>query len=305
VTGYTTHEVSEVLGLPTSTILSWARAGLLTPTRGPRGAYYFSFADIAVLRSARELLAADVPASRVRRTLEALREQLPVGRPLSAVHLSALGARVLVRDSGRVWDPGSGQLVMDLDRPPVDLPGAAGPRGHAAVDDGRPPAARPAGPAGAPATPPEPAPVPASPSPSADEWYDAGVDLESSEPERARDAYRQALELDPGHGEAHLNLGRLLHEAGDVDGAEAHYRAALEADPESARGFYNLGVALEDRERVPAALQAYEAALRLDADLAVAHFNASRLCEAQGREAEALGHLAAYKRILDRGSAGA
>lgn len=295
MTGYSTHEVSEVLGLPTSTILSWTHAGLLTPQRGPRGAYYFSFGDIALLRAARELLEADVSSRRVKQTLERLREQLPGGRPMSAVRLTASGTRILVQDEGRVWDPGTGQLVMDL-----ESGGGAAPVGRGEADDrGEGLSIAPAASAGH-GTPPS-----TSPSSTADDWYDAGVDLEPSSPEGARDAYDHALALNPAHAEAHLNLGRLLHESGDVDGAEAHYRAALQADPESARAFYNLGVALEDRERKPAALEAYEAALRLDPGLAVAHFNASRLHEAQGHEAEALRHLAAYKRILDRGGASA
>jgi DNA-binding transcriptional MerR regulator len=70
--GYTTREVAEVLGLSTSKILSWTRSGLLTPQRGSHGAYLFSFQDIVLLRTARELLAKDVPARRVREALEAL-----------------------------------------------------------------------------------------------------------------------------------------------------------------------------------------------------------------------------------------
>jgi len=137
---------------------------------------------------------------------------------------------------------------------------------------------------------------------SADDRYDAAVDLEASDPAGASAAYREALILDPGHAEAHLNLGRLLHEQGILDEAEAHYRAAVAADPANARALYNLGVALEDRGSAAEAVGAYEAALGMDPDLAAAHFNLSRLHEATGRRADALGHLAAYKRILDRGS---
>ncbi len=288
MTGYSTREVSEVLGLPASTILSWTRAGLLTPVRGPRGAYYFSFRDIALLRAARDLLDDDVSALRIRRTLEALRAQVPGGRPLSAVHMVALGDRVLIRDDERVWDPRSGQLLMALDAPAhveEESSQIVGRIGEAT------PARRTAPTTGKPAT--------------ADQWYDAAVDLEGEAPERAREAYERALALDPGHAEAHLNLGRLLHEAGAVVEAEAHYRTALASDPASARAFYNLGVALEDQGRRPGAVEAYEAALRLDPELAVAHFNLSRLHEALGRATEALAHLAAYKRILDRGGVGA
>jgi tetratricopeptide (TPR) repeat protein len=287
VTGYSTREVAEVLGLPTSTILAWTRAGLLTPVRGPRGAYFFSFRDIALLRAARELLDADVSVLRVRRTLEALRAQIPGGRPLSTVHMVALGDRVLIRDDEHVWDPGSGQLLMALDAPPP-----AGERSSVVGRIGGSSAVR--GPGAA-----RPAPA------TADEWYDTAVDLEGDAPERARKAYERALALDPDHAEAHLNLGRLLHEAGAVVEAEAHYRTSLASDPASARAFYNLGVALEDQGRRAGAVEAYEAALRLDAELAVAHFNLSRLYEALKMPSDALAHLAAYKRIFDRGGVGA
>ena len=89
--GFTTRQVADASGLPTSKILSWARAGLLAPVRDEDGAYVFSFQDLVLLRSARELLVADVPARKVRAALEALRQQLPSGRPLSAVHISAVG----------------------------------------------------------------------------------------------------------------------------------------------------------------------------------------------------------------------
>lgn len=274
VAGYSTREVSDVLGLPTSTILAWTRAGLLSPQRDRRGAYVFSFQDIAVLRSARELLEADVPSRRVRQTLEALRERLPPGRPLSAVQLSALGGRVLVREEGRAWEPDTGQLEIPLTGTPADSP---------------PPAER-----GVPLSPP---PAPAG---GADDLFDAALELEGTAPDAAADLYRRALEADPAHAEAHLNLGRLLHEEGALDEAESHYRAARRADPAYARASYNLGVALEDQGRAPEAMEAYRAALAADAELAVAHFNLSRLYEAAGASTEALRHLASYKRILDR-----
>lgn len=285
--GYSTREVSEALGFPTSTILAWARGGLITPTRGPRGAYVFSFQDIAVLRAARELLEAELSARSVREALERLRDQMPAGRPLSAVHLEALGRRVLVRDRGTLWEPATGQLQLDLDAAPT------------AGEPGEPPgepeivAHRFRGPLGG---------EPGSPARTADEWYDRAVELEGSSPDAAKDAYRRALEAAPNHPDAHVNLGRLLHEEGDLDQAERHYRAALRADPSSARAHYNLGVALEDRGRIDAAVEAYEAALQLDGELAVAHFNLSRLFESSGASTEALRHLAAYKRLLDRGA---
>ena len=57
----------------------------------------------------------------------------------------------------------------------------------------------------------------------------------------AEAAYRAAIAADPGHIDAHTNLGFLLeNERKDFDGAEAAYRAAIAADPEHALAHNNL-----------------------------------------------------------------
>lgn len=275
--GYTTREVAEVLGLPTSQILSWTRSGLVTPQRGPRGAYLFSFQDIVLLRTARQLLAEHVPPRRVRSALESLRAQLPVGRPLSAVHISARGNRVLVRDDETIWDPDSGQLQMDFAA--ADLAERPKPVATRALDGAH------------------------DQTTTADDWYNTALDLEGVAAARAVEAYERALELEPTHADALLNLGRLLHEDGELDAAEERYRAAAATKSGSGRPLYNLGVVLEDRGRTDDAVTAYRDALRADSDLAAAHFNLSRLLEAAGHKAEALSHLADYKRLLKRDEA--
>ena len=270
--GYTTREVSEVLGVPRSRVLSWTRNGLLSPTRGPRGAYPYSFQDIVLVRAAQGLLDNRVTIRRVRAALEALRDQLPEGRPLSAVHITAVGDRVVVHDADTVWEPTSGQ--MNLDFPVSEIAALAEPIARRGLDR-----------AGAPAH------------PTPDDWYHTGLDLEAVSPDESSQAYRRALHLDPGHVEAHLNLGRLLHEGGRPDRALEHYDRALGGDPGSAHAHYNRGVALEDLGRHDDAALAYRRAIELDQQLAAAHFNLFRLLEAAGHKPEALGHLAAYRRL--------
>src|SRR4030095_2999356 len=96
-------------------IRSYVRAGFLSPQQGPRGEYSFSFQDLALLRTAKELLAARVPRRRVRLALQKLREQLPEDRPLRGVRISAQGQHVVARDGREVGDPESGQALFDFE----------------------------------------------------------------------------------------------------------------------------------------------------------------------------------------------
>jgi tetratricopeptide (TPR) repeat protein len=137
-------------------------------------------------------------------------------------------------------------------------------------------------------------------------WYDHGVALEAGgDVAAACDAYRSTLARDAAvrdgvRGDASCNLGRLLHDAGDLDGAERCYRAALEADPAIAIYWFNLGVALEDRGDRAGAAGCYREALARDGRLADAHFNLARLCEQAGDLAssrEAIRHWQAYRAL--------
>lgn len=279
MTGYTTRDVAEILGLTEARVRAFARAGLVEPGRGPGTRHLYTFQDIVLLRAARELLDRDVPARRVRSALRSLRAQLPRGRPLSAVRIAALGDRVVVREGASAWDPETGQMALDLS--------AEFSVGELAarVEPFAPDAAR-AQPADADLT--------------ADDWYDLAIDLEAVSIGKARAAYERAIALDPGHAEAHLNLGRMLHESGELAAAESHYRQACAARPDSALAAFNLGVALEDGGRATEAVAAYRRALRLEPEYAEAHFNLSRLHEAAGDASAALRHLAEYRRIRAR-----
>src|SRR5437762_114310 len=124
-----------------------------------------------------------------------------------------------------------------------------------------------------------------------------GRSLEAVDPDEARDAYRRALELEAHHADAHVNLGRLLHEEGLVEEAERHYRLALREDPEHATAAFDLGIALEELGRPKDAIEAYRTALATDARLADAHYNVARLYERVGKTAAALRHLSIYRRL--------
>jgi tetratricopeptide (TPR) repeat protein len=135
---------------------------------------------------------------------------------------------------------------------------------------------------------------------SVDDLYERGCDLDEHAPQEAAQAYRDALELDPDHADAHVNLGRILHDQGDPRAAIEHYRKALELAPRHATASFNLGVALEDLRLFEEAVLAYTMAIATDPACADAHYNLSRLYERRGEGAAALRHLRTYRNLVER-----
>lgn len=264
---YTVREVAAMLGLSPSRVRAYAAKGFLEPERGSRGELRFGFRDLIILRTAGELAAAHIPQRKVQRALERLREQLPAGRSLTGVRISADGERVVVRDGGAVWNPESGQSLFDFSVEEIEA--QAAPMERAEGDEHE----------------------------DADAWYDVACELEVASPDEARAAYQRAIELDPDHSDAHVNLGRMLHEEGAPLAAQQHYRRALETDPAHPTAAFNLGVALEDLGRLNEARNAYIRALELDPDNADAHYNLAGLYERRGDKAGALRHLKEYRRL--------
>ncbi len=274
--GYAAKDVAKLLGLSLPQVRAFARSGFLQPDRGSRGELRFSFPDLVLLRAAKGLADARIPSRRIRHALRRLRQQLPAGRPLSAVRITAEGDDVVVRDGGAAWDPESGQLQLDF--AVAELATRAAPFARRAAQAARE----------------------AEDELGADEWYDLGFDLEAVDMAEARDAYRRALELDPHHADAHVNLGRLLQEGGEPAQAVSHYLLALQDRARHATAWFNLGIALEDLRRRAEAIKAYEQAIAAEPLLADAYFNLSRLYEQAGKRAAALRNLSRYRLLVAR-----
>jgi len=278
--GYPTPEVARILGISESQVRSFVRAGFLSPRRGPRGAFRFSFQDLVILRAAQGLRDAKMPAQRIRKALARLADQLPRGRSLAAVSISAQGGEIVVREGGVAWEPVTGQRVLDFDFEVSELAEKAAPLAPRAVEEARD----------------------RGEDYGADDWFELGCELEATSPVDARGAYHRALELDSTHADAHLNLGRLLHEEGELEEAERCYREAVGLRPRDPTARFNLGVLLQDQERPEEALCAYRETLMEDPRYADAWYNLASLLEAAGERGAAFRSLKRYRELTkDRG----
>jgi len=265
---YNTKDLERLFGLPASAVRSLTRAGHISPVKRG-GRLHYSFQDLLMLRTASALRSAKISAARINRTLQTLRTTLPVGAALNKRSLTALGNQIAIREGKMLWESDSGQYVLALD--------LGEEKGGLHVI---------------------PRPRDSSPSEnSADEHFAAAFALEDENSDGARAGYQACLKADPGHTEARINLGRLLHMAGRLAEAERVYRAADKVEPLLV---FNLAVLLEDLDREPEAIQAYREALALDPQLADAHFNLARLYERARDPKASLRHLLAYRRMIDR-----
>jgi tetratricopeptide (TPR) repeat protein len=266
---FSTGEVAKILNLPDRRIRSLVRAGFLTPVRDPKRTFQFTFQDLLFLKTAKGLLDSRVPAKRIIRMLSSLKRQLPDDRHLSGLKIYADGSRVVVWDGKARWQPDSGQFLFNFDA------------GRVAEKAKLPDAPT----------------KPAKEKLTAEHWFNLGVEQEATSTKEAQRAYHRALELDPEMAAAHLNLGKLYHDAGELQRARAHYEAAAAIDPDDPAPRFNLGVLLEDCKRPQQAMAAYRQAIERDPSFADAHYNLALLCESMGKKAEAVAHFRAARKL--------
>jgi tetratricopeptide (TPR) repeat protein len=275
---YSVRDVERVLRLSPEATRRLIKAGFVTPARGARREYRFSFQDMIVLRTARALLEAKIPPRRIHASLENLRRELPQSMPLSGLSISAVGEHVVVRDGDSHRQVESGQYLLGLE---VSMSNGV----LQVVEHKRPEAA-----------------AAAPPAATEEDWFARALDLEGSDPQGALIAWGRAVEHDPENAGAWTNWGRLLHELGDVRRAAEVYRRALAKVGADPLLLFNQAVLLEDLGETAAALAAYQGALEGDPDFADCHFNLARLYETLGHPQHAIRHLGRYRRLLGNDS---
>lgn len=270
---YTLPRIQQMLGLSRAVIGALIAAGFVTPSRGKRNEYRFSFQDVVLLRTAHSLQAAQIPPRRILTSLQKLKATLPEQLPLSGLRISAVGKDIAVTEGAHRWSAESGQLLIDFEVKPA--------AGKVSLLNRAPP----------------PPAKPAPPAEDAQDWFDRAVELEGASRARAEQAYRKAIKLAPDFVDPYLNLGVLLADAGKPADAVAIYRLALKHCADAPLLHFNLAIALEDLGRFDEALAAYDACLQLAPAMADAHYNAARLHEQRRNPRMAIRHYSEYRRL--------
>ena len=209
---YGVREVQKLLRLPRSTIRMLVDAGFVSPARGPRNAWRFSFQDLIVLRTAQALADAKVPARRIARSMKALRRQLPQSLPLSGLSIAAEADRVIVRQGRSRWQADTGQYLLGFEP---------------STDEGS-------------------LRVLQAPAPDVETYVERGSGLhEDGRLAEAECLYREGLEKCGEDAVLLYNLGVLLEDMERKADALAAYERSLGADPAFADCHYNVALLYE------------------------------------------------------------
>jgi tetratricopeptide (TPR) repeat protein len=272
---FSSKEVAQIVGLQESRVRYWAQTGFVGPSAKSNGRAAYTFQDLVGVKAAKELLDRGLTVQRVRKNLDALREQLPhVERPLAQLRIVSDGDKLVVVDDKTRFEPSTGQLVMDFALGALESEVKRLP---------------------------EPKPVEVLD--TAYGWFVEGQRLEDAgaPDDEAMIAYEKALAGDPNLAAAHTNVGNILHRRGDGPGARTHYQSALTLDPEQPEARYNLANLYDELGERDQAMAEWYRVVGECPEFADAHFNLAMAFLREGAGSRARSHLEAYLRLDDQG----
>jgi tetratricopeptide (TPR) repeat protein len=266
---YSREEVLRLLNVSERQLRSWEKQKFVSASGS------FTFSDMLALRTLIGLRENKIPATQIRKALDALRTRVrDVHNPLTELKIYSQGKKIQVQFAGQKMEPISGQLLLDFDEAEISkllsFPGQTA-RENAGAHKHKSRLA-------------------------AEQWFEKGLELEQTGApmEEIIEAYRKASEIDPTSAGALVNLGTVHFNARNWREAERHYRKALEVDPRYALAYFNLGNLYDEKGERSEALAHYLSALRYQPNYADAHYNVALLYQSTGQPLKALGHWKLY-----------
>jgi tetratricopeptide (TPR) repeat protein len=269
---YSREEVRRLLDVSERQLRSWERQKFVSASGS------FTFSDMLALRTLIGLRQSKIPATQIRKALDALRARLSeVHNPLNELKIYSRGKKIHVQFAGQKMEPLSGQLLLDFDEAEISkllsfpghtVRGNPGAHKHKLRLE-------------------------------AEQWFEKGLELEQTGApmEEIVEAYRKAAEIDPTSAGALVNLGTVYFNARNWREAEQHYRKALEVDPHYALAYFNLGNLYDEKGERSEALTHYLSAIRFQSNYADAHYNVALLYQSTGQPLKAMGHWRLYLKL--------
>lgn len=267
---YTQNEVARILGLDRQRLKYWERLRLVRP-RARWGERFYSFGDLVALETIKHLTERNVPASRLRRAVAALQQEMGNDNvPLEQIRVFEHGRQLAVVIPGvsrQPFDPLSRQWLFPFEARKLAS------KLHQMQ------------------------------SRTADEWFELALECESY-PELLSEAiyaYKQVIQLSPDWIEAHLNLGVAHYQLAEWEEARHAFATAVALDNANPIAHYNMGCVLEELGQVDQAIHHLKRTIRTIPTHADAHFNLALAYERKGECHRAKEHWTSYLRYAPNG----
>ncbi len=279
---YSIRDVSRILAVQEARLRYWMQTGFVGPTVRKGGRFYYTFTDLVAVKSAKDLLAADVSLQAARKAVAGLKKALPGDtHPTSRLRLCSDGHSIVALADDIAFEPIGGQVVMAfslaafgehvsevLAMPRVD------PSAPVAVED---------------------SPTEANGGTTAYRHFiEACAARDRGELQTAEHLFRQAIDLEPAMAAALTNLGNLVYRQGELEDARRLYERALDHDPMQAEARYNLANLLADLDETELAIAELRRVCASNPEFADAHYNLGLMLASVGGTSQAKRHLERY-----------
>ena len=120
-------------------------------------------------------------------------------------------------------------------------------------------------------------------------WNIVGVAFISLEHfDRASEAFKKVIELNPKYADAYYNMGNALKAQGKLDEAIEAYKQCIILKPDHAEAYNNLGKAFQEQEKLDDAIEAYNNFIMLNPDYPETYNNMGNTFNDKGNLDEAI-----------------